>query len=109
MTNTSNRPDARARVALQKIGNRDKVLGHDVSDQITRMMSGLDQVMTRLPETPPENMVAELDRITNTLRTADQELFSGNVSTGLRALDLAHARLDRFAKLVERYAAASPQ
>lgn len=84
------------------IGNRTKIQGDGVHDQIVHMMFALDQVMANVPEPVPENIETELDRLTNTLRTADQDLFDGKVTTALRALDLANARLDRFAKMVER-------
>ncbi|MCK5941998.1 MAG: hypothetical protein KAI24_08530 [Planctomycetes bacterium] len=74
-----------------------------VQDRINEMMAFLDSVILRLPEDPPDAMVEELDRVVTTLRTADGSLQGGNESATMQMLDLARARLQRFAKQVDEF------
>lgn len=102
MTNSTSRRDAySARALLRRIGGRDERFGDSVRERINEMMSFLDAVILRLPEDPPEDMVEELDRVVTTLHTADASLVDGNNAASLQMLELARARLERFAQRVE--------
>jgi len=101
VTNTSRRDAYSARVMLRRIGARDEDFGETVQDRINEMMAFLDAVILRLPDDPPDDMVEELERVVTTLGTADQSLVDGNNTASLQMLDLARARLERFAQQVE--------
>lgn len=88
---------------LRRIGGRDEEFGKTIRERIDEMMAFLDAVILRLPEDPPDNMVEELERVVTTLRTADTTLLEGNSPAALQMIDLARARLERFAKQVENY------
>ena len=104
MTNSNTRRDAHsAKVMLRMIDHRGKSAGLHASQRIEQMMAALDSVIMRLPEDPPDDMVQEFDRIVTTLRTADENVQAGNASSSRQSLDLAKARIERFAKLVEDY------
>lgn len=85
------------------LGNKDAMSGETVRCRIMRYMAALDLVILRLPEDPPDSMVDELDRIITTLRTAEQSAMGGTKQGALGLLDLAGARIERFAKVVEEY------
>ena len=68
-----------------------------------RFMAALDAVILRIPEEAPKDMVDELDRIITTLRTAQQAAEDNSMQGAVATLDLAGARIERFAKVVEEY------
>lgn len=51
----------------------------------------------------PSDRRYELDRIINTLRTAQQTAAGDNQQGVIGILNLAGARIERFAKVVEKY------
>ena len=66
-------------------------------ERVGLTLSDLDLVILRLPEDPPENLVAEVERIVRSLRNADEALSRGDSRAGMQSLDLASARLRRLA------------
>lgn len=85
------------------IDHRGKSSGIHSTERIEQMMAALDSVIMRLPADPPDHMVQEFDRVVTTLRTADENVQSGNTAGSRQSLELAKARIERFAKLVEDY------
>lgn len=96
----SRRDTHKARVLLRMIEHRDGETA-GTRDHVLQMMAALDAVLTHLPDDPPDHVVAELERIVTTLRTADSCLSSGNKSGGLQTLELARARLERFVGMLD--------
>ena len=90
-----------AKVVLRVIGNRSQGNRNSVRDQIVHMTLSLDEVILKLPEDPPDDMVAELERIVTALRTADQSLLAEQIPAALSSLELARQRLDRFVKTID--------
>lgn len=66
-------------------------------ERVMATMADLDLVILRLPEDPPDDMVAEVERIVMSLRNADETLSRGDSRAGMLSLDLAAARLRRLA------------
>jgi len=98
---TTRREAHTARVVLRMIENREHKESESARERVMAMMAALDAVLLHLPDDPPDAMVAEIERVVTTLRTADVTLSSGNISGGLMTLDLARARLDRFVQSLE--------
>lgn len=95
----SNLRDAQsARSVLRKIGNHRHSNATSARDRVLDMMAGLDFVILHLPDDPPDDVMAEIERIVTTLRTSDEAFVSGNTRTGMQSLELARARLDRLTK-----------
>ena len=66
-------------------------------ERVLATLADLDLVILRLPEDPPDDMVAEVERIVMSLRNADETLSRGDARSGMQSLDLAAARLHRLA------------
>ena len=92
-----------AKVVLRVLSNKDTLGKGSVRDRITPFMAALDVIILRIPEDPPASMVNELDRIITTLRTAEQAAVDNSMQSAIYALDLAGARIKRFARVVEEY------
>lgn len=97
----SRRDTHKARVLLRMIEHRDGEGVAGTRDHVMQMMAALDAVLARLPDDPPDHVVAELERIVTTLRTADACLQSGNAAGGMQTLELARARLERFVTMLD--------
>jgi len=92
-----------AKVVLRMLGSKGPLNTDSVRARIMRFMEALDAVILRIPEDPPDHMVDELDRIITTLRTAEQAAEGNSMQSAVATLDLAGARIERFAKVVEEY------
>ena len=66
-------------------------------ERVLATMADLDLVILRLPEDPPDDMIAEVERIVRSLRNADETLGRGDSRSGMLSLELAAARLRRLA------------
>lgn len=92
-----------AKVVLRMLGSKGPLNNDNVRGRIMRFMAALDAIILRIPDDPPDDMVDELDRIITTLRTAEQAAEGNNMQSAVASLDLAGARIERFAKVVEDY------
>lgn len=99
MTNgsTTRRDAHTARVVLRMIKGRRHTRAATANERVMAMMADLDKVLLYLPQDPPDDVIAEIERVVMTLRTADQCLSDGNSASGMQSLELAKARLDRIA------------
>ncbi len=86
-----------AKSVLRGIEKRRHARAETAREKVLRMLAALDTIMSRLPEDAAASDLAEIERIVNTLRTADQSLSRGVTSSGMQSLDLARARIDRLA------------
>lgn len=66
-------------------------------ERVLATMADLDLVILRLPDDPPDEMIAEVERIVMSLRNADETLSRGDSRAGMLSLELASARLSRLA------------
>ena len=80
------------------IENREATFSESARQRTVRMMADLDTVLLHLPDDPPDDIVTEVDRIVTTLRNADANMQDRNESAAMQMLDLAQARIDRFAR-----------
>ena len=90
-----------AKVVLRVIGKRAQGNRDSIRNQIVHMTLSLDEIIMKLPDDPPDDMVAELERIVTALRTADNSLLANEVPAALGSLDLARKRLDRFVQRID--------
>ena len=82
---------------LRMIQQRRHIQTASARERVLATLADLDVVMLRLPEDPPQQLVAEIERIVQSLRNADESLERADSRAGMLSLELASARLRRLA------------
>jgi exonuclease VII small subunit len=91
-----------AKTVLSNIERRRSARTSTARQRVLGMAAMLDVILARMPESPAEADLREIERIVNALHTADQNLARGAVSAGLQIFELARARIQRLAARLER-------
>lgn len=86
-----------AKSVLRGIERRRHSRAELARSKVLEMLAELDTILSQLPEDATNSDLAEIERIVNTLRTADQSFQRNILTSGMQSLDLARARIARMA------------